>query len=320
MKNKMNNACHIEGLLYQHSLESKVSGPNSANPGTEYITGTIEIATDNAITNIVPVHFTYVTATTSKGTANATYATLMNIVNGTYGSVMKDGSDKAIKLRIDTAIGLNEFFSDRNGKEELVSVKRNEGGFVHVVNALDDNEANRSTFDVDIIITGVTHLEADPDRQTVDKAIIKGAIFDFRKSLLPIELSATDPRAIGYFEDLEASPKNPIFTRVKGSQISETITRTIEEESAFGAPSVREVKSTRKDFVITWAQTTPYAWDDEGSILASELKEAMAARETYLATLKQRNDEYKANRGNAIGGAAPKTAATTAPAPGGFNF
>lgn len=321
MKAKMNNTTHIEGLLYQHSLESKVSGPNSTNPGTEFITGTIEIATDNAVTNIVPVHFTYVTATTAKGTANATYATLMNIVNGTYGSVMKDGADKAIKLRIDSAIGLNEFFSDRNGKEELVSVKRNEGGFVHVVNALDDNEANRSTFDVDMIINSVTVKEGDPDAGTVDKAIIKGAIFDFRKSLLPIELSATDPRAISYFEGLEVTPNSPVFTRLKGSQISETITRTIEEESAFGAPSVREVKSTRKDFVITWAATTPYEWDSEDSILVSELKDAITTRETYLATLKKRNDEYKANRGNALGGAAaPKAAATTAPAPGGFNF
>ena len=47
----------------------------------------------------------------------------------------------------------------------------------------------------------------------------------------------------------------------------------------------------------------------------------MATRETYLATVKQRNDEYKASRGNAIGGtaAAPKTA-DVAPAKGGFNF
>lgn len=319
MKAKMFNATHIEGVLYQHSLERKESGPNSAKPGTVYISGNIEIATDNALVNIVPVHFTYVTETTAKGAANPTFATLMNIINGTYGSVMKDGADKAIKLRIDSAIGLNEFYTDRDGKETLVSAKRNEGGFVHVVNALDENEANRSTFDVDMIITGVTVKEGDPDAGTVDKAVVKGAIFDFRKSLLPVELSATDSRAIAYFEGLEASPKNPVFTRVKGSQISETIVRTITEDSAFGAPSVREVKNTRKDFVITWAQTTPYEWDDEGSITAAELKEAMTARETYLATVKQRNDEYKASKGNAIAAAKP-AATTTTIASGGFNF
>ena len=319
MKAKMFNSTHIEGVLYQHTLERRESGPNSAKPGTVFISGNIEIATDNALVNIVPIHFTYVTETTSKGTPNATFATLMNIINGTYGSVMKDGEDKAVKLRIDSAIGLNEFYTDREGKETLVSAKRNEGGFVHVVNALDENESNRNTFDVDIIITGVTTKEGDPDAGIVDKTIVKGAIFDFRKSLLPIELSAIDPGAMAYFEGLDASPKNPVFTRVKGNQISETIVKTIEEESAFGAPSVREVKNTRKDFVITWAQMNPYEWDDESSITAAELKEAMTARETYLATVKQRNDEYKASKGNAIAAAKPAVATTTV-ASGGFNF
>ena len=44
----------------------------------------------------------------------------------------------------------------------------------------------------------------------------------------------------------------------------------------------------------------------------------MTARETYLATVKQRNDEYKASKGNAI--AAAKPAAATTVASGGFNF
>ena len=47
MKEKMINKIHIEGYLYQHKLEKKVSGPKSRNPGVEFITGTIEIATDN---------------------------------------------------------------------------------------------------------------------------------------------------------------------------------------------------------------------------------------------------------------------------------
>ena len=62
----MINKSHIEGLLYEHALELKTSGPNSKTPGTEFISGTISIATDNAGINIVPIHFTYVTAKTAK--------------------------------------------------------------------------------------------------------------------------------------------------------------------------------------------------------------------------------------------------------------
>ena len=42
---KMINNVHLEGWLYEHNLELKTSGANSKNPGTEYITGTVSIAT-----------------------------------------------------------------------------------------------------------------------------------------------------------------------------------------------------------------------------------------------------------------------------------
>lgn len=304
------NATHIEGVLYEHKLELKESGPNSKNPGTKFISGTVDIATDDAGINIVPVHFTYVTEKTSKGSTNATYTTLMNIIDGKYGTVMANGKENAAKLRIDSALGLNEFYSDRNGKEELVSVKRNEGGFVHVADALAEDENTRNTFTCDMLITNVSIKEADEEKNLPEKAIVKGAIFDFRNSLLPVEFSAINPKAIAYFESLEASNTNPTFTKVWGRQVSETITRTITEESAFGEDSVREVKSSRKDFVITGASKEPYEWDSEDTITANELAEAITARETYLATIKQRQDEYKASQG----------ANVAAPSNSGFNF
>ena len=312
MKAKMINQTHIEGALYQHDLALKVTGENSKNPGTEFISGNIEIATDDAGINIVPVHFTYVTATTAKGTANATFNVLKNIIDGVYKSVMTDGADNATMLRIDSAIGLNEFYTDRNGKEELVSVKRNEGGFVHVTPTIADDEKTRNTFECDIIISNVIHVEGDEEKGTTDKATVKGVIFNFRNDLMPVEFSVTNPKAMAYFEDLGASNSNPIFTKIKGRQISESIVRRVEEESAFGEPSIKEYKSTKKDFVITWAMAEPYVWDDDSTITARELTEALAAREIALAEMKRRSDEYKASQG--------KAPANAAPAPGAFNF
>ena len=305
------NQTHVEGVLYEHDLTLKESGENSKNPGTQFISGTISIATDDAMTNIVPIHFTYVTATFGSGKPNDTFTTLSNIVNGTFGSYMKDGADKAVKLRVDSALGLNEFYTDRNGKEELVSAKRNEGGFVHKVDALDEDEKVRNTFKADMVITCVTHIDADDEKNLPEKCVVKGAIFDFRKSLLPIEFSATNPNAMRYFESLDASQKNPVFTCVWGRQVSEVVIRQIVTESAFGEDEVREVKNTRRDFVITGAAKEPYLWDDESSITAAELNEAIQKREVDLAAMKKRQDEYKASR---------NTANTAAPAQGGFNF
>lgn len=312
MKKTMINATHVEGKLYQHDLVIKKTGDNSKSPGTEFISGNIEIATDNAGINIVPVHFTYVTATTAKGTANATYNVLKNIIDGIYKTVMTDGADNATMLRVDSAIGLNEFYSDRSGKEELVSVKRNEGGFVHVTPSINEDERTRNTFECDIIINNVIRTEADEEKGTAEKATVKGVIFNFRKEILPVEFSVTNPKAMDYFEDLGASNSNPVFTKIKGRQISESIVRRVEEESAFGEPSIKEYKNTRKDFVITWAQAEPYEWDDETTITAQELTEALAAREITLAELKKRSDEYKASKGQA--------SAAAAPAPGVFSF
>ena len=310
---KMINTTRIEGWVYDHKLEKKVSGQNAKNPNTTYITGTLNVATDNALTNIVPVHFTYVTATTSKGTPNATFDVLNDIIEGKIKTVMGHGADQAATIRIDSNLGLNEFYSDRSGKEELVSAKRNEGGFIHVNESLNTDELKRATFECDILITGATRIEANEERNLPEKVIVKGAIFDFRGALLPVELTALNAGAMNYFENLGATPKTPVLTMVRGVQISETVVRKFEEESAFGDTYVREVPSQRKDWVITWAKGEPYEWDDASTLTVMELNEAISNREIALATMKKRNDEYKASRG----AVAP---AITTPRNAGFNF
>lgn len=296
MKANFINKTHIEGLVYESTLELRVSGENSKHPGTQFIMGNLSVATDDACTNIVPVHFTYVTATTAKGNANATFGVLKDIIDKKIGTVMTVGADKAGKVRIDSAVGLNEFYSDRNGKEELVSVKRNEGGFVHVTNTLAPDEKTRNTFETDMLITSVTRTEGDEEKGTKDKVIVRGVIFDFRKAILPVDFSITNERGMDYFEGLEASPKNPVFTKIWGRQISQTTVNKTVEESAWGETLVKEIPSTRRDWVITGSNPEPYVWDDESTITAVELTKAMADRETYLATIKQRQDEYKAQK------------------------
>ena len=82
MAKKLINQTHVEGYVYEHKLEKKVSGENSKNPGTEFINGILRIATDDAMLNVVDVHFSYVTETTKNGKSNATYGVLLNIIEG----------------------------------------------------------------------------------------------------------------------------------------------------------------------------------------------------------------------------------------------
>lgn len=308
---KLTNETHIEGLLYEHKLSIKTAGQNSQNPGAQFINGEISIATDNKLTNVIKVHFSYVTPTTKSGKSNTTYNILSSIIDGKIGSVMEHGADNAGLLRIDSAIDLNEWFDK---EDKLISQKRNEGGFVHQVNILSDDENNHSTFKTDIVITGCTRIEADEERETPEKMTIKGAIFNFRGDLLPIEYTVLSPKAMDYFENLEATNKNPVFTKVWGKQVSQTKVNKKVEESAFGDDSVTETVTSYRDFVITGAAKEPYEWDTEETMTANELKEKMAAREVALADIKKRQEEYQASKAKAQANAK----ATTNDA--GYNF
>lgn len=317
---KMINRTHVSGLLYEHDLQLRTSGPNSKKPGTVFIMGNVNILTDpeGAATNVIPVHFSYVTETTASGSANNTFKVLKDIIDGKYQSVTENGADKAAKFRIDSAIGLNEFFTKRDDEEVLVSAKRNEGGFIHASNDLEENVNDRNTFEADILITNVVRQEENPERGIPERVVIKGAVFDFRNALLPVEFYATNPNAMDYFEGLGASSKEPVFTKVRGRQISATTVRKIEEESAFGDTYVREIQSSRKEWIVTWAQGEPYLFDDESSITANELVAAMNQREMTVAGIKKRQDEYNASR-NATPAAAPQAQNTMAKV-GDFNF
>ena len=305
MKKNMINQTHIEGLLYEHKLEKKVSGDTSKNPGTEFITGTVSIATDEACLNVVSIHYTYFTATTKTGGANATYNTLNAILNGAK-SVTVDGKENAVKVRADSAVALNEFYSNRNGEEQLVSARRNEGGFIHIItDPLREDERDRATFETDMVITGTREIEANTERNLPAKLVVKGYIFDFRKALLPIEFSVINPEGMKYFARLDCGPKSPVFTKVWGRQISQTSYRDVVEESAFGEKKVTRVPTSNKDYVITGVLTKDamrdkgYVWDSEEGILGTEFAEALQNREVYLATVKQRQEDYQNAKKNA---------------------
>lgn len=314
---KVLNKEHIEGRVYEHNLAIKtVQNSESKNFGKEFIGGTLDVATDDDCLNIVTITFTYVTETTSKGAKNETYTTLKNIIeNGK--TVLVDGKDAATLVKIDTALGVNDFYTSRNGEETLVTAKRNEGGFVHTVNKLCDSAA-RNTFEMDMLINGTRLVEADEEKNIpADYLVVKGAVFNFRNAILPVEFIVRNPSGIKYFDGLDASASNMIFTKVWGKINSETIKTSREEESAFGESKVTEYERTIKEWVITGTANEPYEiGDEQNGITIDEIKKALADREVYLADVKKRQDEYQASKvsGNAAGGAGVSAAQ------GGFNF
>ena len=309
----------ISGRVYEHKLVVKqVKNQNSENFGKDFISGTIDVATDEDCLNIVTVHFTYVAPITKKGTANTTFTALKKIIDSGK-TIVADGKDEATMVTITAALDLNEFYTDRDGNETLVSAKRNEGGFVTIVNNLDSNEAKRNTFEFDLLINGTHLVEADGENIKEDYLVIKGGIFNYKKAILPIELIVKSAGGIKYFESLDISPKNLVFTKVCGNINSETIVTRVEKEVAFGEPSVTEYSRSKKEWVINNAAKETYEiGDEENGITTEEIEKAISDREVALAENKKKQDEWKAAQAVTNPTTAP-TGATTAAA-GGFNF
>ena len=308
------NKVILEGYLYEHDLKLKtVQDKNSENFGKEFINGTVSIAVDEDGLNVIPVHYTYVTATTNKGTANKTYTVLKSIMDGNA-TWLNVGKDSALKVKCDTAFALNDFYAQDGS---LVSQMLQEGGFISVINAFD---AERNKFEIDLLVTNVAHIEADEEKNIAkDYCTVRGAGFNFRNALLPMSFVIHNEKGMEYFESLEASNQNPVFIKVWG-KISHTTTKVEKtEESAFGEASVTTYEKKVKEWIITGASPSPYDFGDESVMTVEDLQKAMQDREVLLADTKKRADEYRASKNNSFGTPAVTPAAAPANKPA-FNF
>ena len=282
------NEERIEGRLFSHHLEEKVSGPTSKHPGTPFISGTIELATDDNDLNIVEIHYTYVTELQKSGKKNSTYTNLKRIISEGK-TVTANGHDEAWKIRATPSIALNDYYP--HGQDELVSLPRNEGGFVSIISSLSDDPSQRNKFTADMLITGVVR----DDSSDTPLAKVNGAIFNFRNDLLPIHFVIRNEDGINYFEDLGASSSEPVYTKVWGKIVSRTESITQETESAFGDAAVDMKQRRVREWMITGAQREPYSFGEGGLLTVEDVKKAVQNREVMLADIKQRSKEYYAS-------------------------
>ena len=163
-----------------------------------------------------------------------------------------------------------------------------------------------------MVITKVTRIDANEERETPERVDIKGVIFNFRNEILPVVLTSTDEGGMDYFEGLDATNENPVFTQVTGL-INNVVTKSKREVAgAFGGVKVDEVSRSFKEWNVDWAAPEPYAFGEEGILTMDELQKAAQDRQTMLAAEKARTEEYRASR-NSGNASATKPAASTVP-------
>jgi hypothetical protein len=290
------NRVDVQGYVYQIAARQPltiktVQNSSSPNYGKEFINGNLEVAVDEEGLNVLTIHFTYVTAEGKNG-HNRTFDVLKEIIDNPGKNWVSAGKDGAYKVSINTSVALNDFIG-RDG--QLASAKVIEGGFVDFVSTFD--EKKRNAFKVDMLINKVTHVEADPERRiSEDYTVIGGAVFNFRGEILPMSFNVHNPQGMEFFEGLDASAQEPVFICVWGNINSQTIKIERVEESAFGEALVTYTETKNREWAVTGASRAPYDFGEEGVLTVEELKEAMQNRQTHLAEVKQRDEEYKASR------------------------
>lgn len=315
MKKHFINEARIEGYVYQHTLQEKtVQNTASANFGKPFINGSVFVATDEEGLNVVEVHYSYVPPVTAKEKANPNYKALKRIMEGP--TWIENGKDEAIKVILQPSVVINDFY-DLEGT--LVSAKRLEGGFVTICEGLielNPKLEDRNKFIVDMVITSVKLVEADEEKGYPEYAEVRGCIFDFKGALFPLDIRMRNSDGINWLLNLDISPQNPYFLKLWGKVVSETVTIETTEESPFGEPLVRTVQRSHKEWVMTGCNPDTEPFGEDSTINKEELDAKVQERNVYLATVKKRSDEYRAqkNSGNKTAATAPTSS------PDGFNF
>jgi hypothetical protein len=320
------NTEKIEGYVYStgsnfNQLSERVTGENSKNPGTKYIAGDLDIAVDEAGLNVVTVHYTYVTETYAKsGQANNTYTALKRIIDNPNKTWINGGKDNAFKVQCTgVAIAVNDFIAADGTK---VAALRNENGFCSIVSELGP-ENERNTFNADMLITKVTHIDADPEKNiNEDYATVSGAIFGYGRTpvILPVSFTVRNEMGINYFEGLDASPSNPVFTKLWGRINCMTIKTERTEESAFGEAAVQTYERKSREYVITGTAKVPYDFGDEEVLTAADVNKMTQDRQVMLAEVEKRFNDRQASKTAGAGFASAATKATAAIPEGGFVF
>lgn len=294
MKQNMVNEVKVRGYIFSHTLQAKVSGPNAKTPGVDFIQGDINVAKDADATEVIPVHFSYVTKTFKNGNPNATYETLMKIIQDGPDKTLEHCIDKSQvnRVRIDGAMELNDYY-DR--EDNLRSPKRVRGSFAHLLGPTeqvgDPSQAIQFKFDVILFDASLREVENGNDYYAV-----RGYTFAFNNAILPIDLTVCE-KGVPFFEKLGIDQENPYFGNVWGIIKSNTVVVQQEQDDSdigFGELMVQSTTRSFRSWEITGAMQPQELSED--TITLEELQEGLKQREVYLAGVKQRAEEWRASQ------------------------
>ena len=148
-----------------------------------------------------------------------------------------------------------------------------------------------------MLINKVTHVDANPKTNIFeDFTTVSGAIFGYGPVILPVSFTIRNKMGMEYFENLDATPANPVFTKLWGKINCMTIKVERTEESAFGEAAVQTYERKSREYLITGTAKVPYDFGSEDVLTASDVNKMVQNRQVMLAEIEKRFNERQATK------------------------
>lgn len=292
---------NLEGSSDWDKLQHRVTGETSKNPGQDYISGVISIATDDEALNVVQVHFSYVTPEWGKsGKKNQNYDFLLDLIERNENGSLKtfeNSKTEAEKITVTGDLALNEFVDK---EDNFVAVKQIRGTFVGNMSARDTMGAS---FELEALISNAALREVEDGEDYMN---INGYAFNFRNELLPIQLTVRIPSGISFFEGADISSKNPFLGKISGDVVSNIITIAKDESDLDGFGEAKPTTRSIRAWEVRSARRT-LEFGDEEALTLTEMKKLVVDRADHEAEVRKQIEDRKAARGDGFD--APKKAA-----------
>lgn len=283
------NDVNLTGFVFSANFRTGTSKATSKwHPNEGYISGNLNIATDEDAMNVVPVNFfVYENRNNKDGDTvpNETYQTLLQIMNGpTY----ETAGDKAPKVRISATVDTNDFYSSRT--DDIVSAQRVNGRFIHVMSP--GTSVTPANFDVNAVVTSAVEREVEGRDPYLD---VRGYVFNYNGTrLFPVRFECQDKSGQSFLLGMEPSSTNPVVMNIWGSIQTTVIEKApAEQEEVANGFGVRPVisgnnVSTVRSWVITGADTGCVPeFGDVAPFTKNDMKRLIDERNVRLEEVKQ---------------------------------
>jgi len=269
---KSYNATNFKGRLYSYALDTIDTEKGEAIAGTI----TLEVNEDGTTVDIR--YFAY--PTYSSGKKNTTYDILAAIMDGEYATVVDEG-EGADWLASTGSIDVSYFVGTRSGDDDLQRAQKVRGNFINP----NKNKVYENNWKLDYLITRITEIEADQERDYPRYAKVFGFYIDsYNKRVLEAAFQVRNPAGVDFVVGLDVSLDSPYFVSCSGKLTRSVNTKVT--KSSFGEDQV--VEFTNTSWTLESMAADPYEFGDERVLTIDEYNEFRANLEAFQEAAREK--------------------------------